>query len=33
MGKTDTRARDMTTGQQISNMTVIKRKEVVLNKM
>jgi hypothetical protein len=33
MGKMDPRAWDMTTRQQISNITVIKRKYMVLNKM
>jgi hypothetical protein len=33
MGKTDVRARDLTTRQQISNAIVSKRKYVVLNKI
>jgi hypothetical protein len=33
MGKMDAMARDMTTGQQISNVIVSKRKYAVSNKM
>jgi hypothetical protein len=33
MGKTDAMARDMTTGQRISNTIVSERKYTVLNKM
>jgi hypothetical protein len=33
MGKMDTRARDMTTGQQISNAIVSEQKCAVLNTM